>query len=140
MRVRYRELPDALDAEIRKVVAEWRSFLPGWVDTLTVSYDDTDANSYASATAWWDQRSAGIAFHPMFWSLDARGRALTLLHEIGHVLMAPLDQCVETIIAERPRKALAERLWSDASEGYVNDLAALAWHTRDDPQNPGDKS
>jgi len=139
MRVRYRELPDALDAEIRKVVAEWRPFLPGWVDTLVISYDDKDPNSYASATAMWDQRSAEIAFHPMFWSMDARGRAVTMLHEIGHVLMAPLDQCVETIITQKPKRALAERLWSDASEGYVNDFAALAWHThRGDPNREGE--
>lgn len=140
MRVRYRELPDALDAEIRRTVTEWRSFMPGWVDTLIVSYDDTDMTSYASTEAWWDQRSAKIAFHPMFWSLDARDRALTLLHEIGHVLMAPLDQCVDTILTQRPCKALAEKLWSDACEGYVNDLAALAWRTREDPPNSGGTS
>ena len=131
MRIRYRELPEGLDAEIRQLVTTWRHLLPGWVDTLTISYDDTDSDNYAGASAMFDQRTAHIVIYPLFWSLDQRGREVTLIHEIGHVLMAPLDQCVETITQQRPKRALAEKLWSDAAEGFVNDFASLAWCVRE---------
>jgi len=131
MRVRYKELPDALDAEIRKTCETWRGMMPGWVDTLIVSYDDTDPNNYASASALFDQRTAAIAVHPAFWSLDERGRNLVIVHEMAHVLMAPLDQAVDTIITTKPKRATAEKLYADACEGFVNDFASLAWSLRE---------
>lgn len=130
MRIRYQALPDSLDSEIRCLIQRWRGMLPGWVDLLTVTYDDTDSDDYASANAMFDQRCATIAIHPLFWSLNERSRALAILHEIAHVLMAPLDQAVETIIQTRPKRSTAEKLYSDACEGFVNDFAALAWLTQ----------
>lgn len=131
MNVVYVGIPEVLDGEILGLVSRWGDFLPRWVDTLTVIYDDTQPN-IASADGVFEQRVAKLWIHPQFWSLDKRSRDITILHEIAHILMAPLDQCVDTIIKFRPENALAEKLYSDAVEGYVNDFASIAWLSRQD--------
>ena len=130
----YHEFPDLLSDEIHRLIDDWARFLPGWVDTLDIYYDDNEvssASSYASAGGNFNQRTASIWFHPKFWGLDIRSREITLFHEFGHILMVPVDQVVEMIIKSKPRKDISEKLYSEACEGFVNDFAILTWRIRE---------
>lgn len=133
MRVRYKDLPDTLDSEIRRLVGAWKHVLPTWVQTLTVTYDDTDPDDYATSCPMYEQRVALVSFHPAFWSLDPEQRAITLLHEFCHICLSPVDATYEALRdqgVKNPRLAAwADEQYRQSNEAVVSDLAAAFLRT-----------
>ena len=99
--------------------------MPGWAYSLTVSYDGTKLEDFADMAGSFQHREASMTLYPPFFDLDVAGQDDTILHEIGHVLQAPLDATFAVIQEEETSKEVAERLWEETSEGVVSDYAAV---------------
>jgi hypothetical protein len=123
----FERFPPDLEPVVRAAVARWYNILPGWVERVVFTYDDTNAEDYASCTPRYEQREAHVYVHPLFWSLDAAGRDNTIIHEFSHIIMAPCDDVYASLVAtvtDGNLAAWATEAYERAGEAVVSDLAA----------------
>ena len=109
------------EAQIRKLVTKWQKRLGLSEWHLMVKFDDT-MESIADCEAHWRYLHATVRFNLP--KMDARAACqpletheLTVVHELTHVLLAPLDDAMDT--TEGASEALMEYTTEIVSRAFV---------------------
>jgi len=132
MRVRVRGFGDEVVGSVRRHVEDWRAALPGWCEVLDVSLDADDSDNHATVVPGYQYRTVAVALTPNWLASDQDSRRDTVLHELGHVLMAPADAVVARILKAVPadrRRALEEE-YEREQEAVVSDFAHICQRLR----------
>lgn len=125
MRTTWTGVPEDLRAAVMPLLQEHRRLLPGWVKLLGVKYDEDMTDAYASAASEQNYGRATLTFGSGWLNLDAAEREWVVVHELGHVIVAPLERAIEEIIAGLPKKlgAMCQARYESALEESVSCLA-----------------
>lgn len=131
MKIVWGEFPDDQREQLEPLIERYRYLLPDWLGRLDIEYDDGDESEeyYAAAHTEYLYREATLYITPTFWSLDADGRAATVAHEAGHILLAPLDREFSYLLGVLENDALyqtSKQRYAEAVEAVVSDLALTA--------------
>lgn len=124
----------ALPEEIREAVEpdlqELLHLIPTWCNSLHLAYDP-DEDAHASMSASEETRDAKLKIGAHYLTQSPRQRTLTLLHEIAHIHMAPMEDLVESLkkladlegapakFLETQCEATIERVAEDLANGFI---------------------
>jgi len=132
MRVLVSGFPPDLTPAVQGFAERWALALPSWCEVLTVAPSLSDTRNYATVSPRYQYRDVNIFLAPAWMAQDDDGRRDTVLHEMGHALMAPADAVVERIIKKLPkavRKELADE-YEREQEAVVSDFAHIVQRLR----------
>ena len=125
MRTTWVGVPQDLRDAATPLLHEHKRLVPGWVKFLSMKYDDNLADEYANACSEQNYGRASLTFGPGWLNLDSTEREWVVVHELGHIALAPLERAIEQVLEGLPKrlKQLCEKLYEDALEESVSGLA-----------------
>lgn len=86
-------IPDEVVAAAEPLIERYAVLLPGWLHRLRVAWNEgAEEGEQASVEAHEDYREAKIWLAAGFLAAPADERAEVILHELCHVVLAPLEQ------------------------------------------------
>lgn len=105
MRIAYdKNIPREVRAQLQEMIDPLaRRYAPGWCNSLTVMWDSPcDSgdvqNTYAECQPRYDYRAASIIVYPAFLRVAKAERKAIIVHELCHLLNAPLLQFLQSTI------------------------------------------
>ena len=132
-----RSVPPATRAVVAPLVRKYRFMLPGWLNALSVrcwqnqNYDgesDDAAKTVAIMKVDWEYRQAALTIYPAFNDKAPSFQDLTIAHEFGHIINAPMetwgDTFIENAVADEGLRAFMKDDWRRMCEGAVEDMSA----------------
>lgn len=128
------KMPQEYVNAVGSLIEHFGWMAPSWCHTLTLDYasdDKDDGRTKAECEAEPHYRQARITVYPRFLELDQAERANTIVHELCHLVIAPLSHAIADILGAAQlsddARAIAEKMQGDADEAVVEDMAvALA--------------
>ena len=114
-------VPKEVAAIVAPMLDRWRCALPTWCHDLRILFD-TELEEPAETQPQMEYRFAEITIGPDWLTEDAVARENILLHEICHLLTAPLVDFVDDALEVEGDDALAAIVFRRAYEGTVQDL------------------
>ena len=88
----WRRVPSEVRAAAAEPIEELLPLVPWYVRRLIVDYDGEEAEAWASIETDLNNREATLAIHGKWLSQGYRDRVHTLLHEVVHIWLEPLDE------------------------------------------------
>lgn len=129
----HRSLPPEIEAEVRPLVDRYAYLIPGWMRELTVRYavDTPDGSYVADINIQPEYRQATLRLVPKWRDCDAAFKEQTIIHELIHLSLAPMDAWTQTLITKTvPDEGLRDTLsedWRRAHEGATEDLSIAVY-------------
>ena len=128
MRVSYiGDFPKDIRKIVEPILDEWLDLLPTWCQQFRVMFDSDTQAVLASSTNY-RNRWATLYITAEWFEQSKEGREIALLHELIHVLIAPLvnptSKVLDALLKEDSNeKAFAESIFKDGEEAAVEDMA-----------------
>ncbi len=118
----------AIRDEINASVAKWRKVLglDRWEIEVSIMDGVNEKDPRAAAVAdfqTWIYKSAGLSFFDPFYGLDAEQRDETVLHELIHVVLAPLTAGV--IQRQFNEQYVTQTMFNDYHERTTQELTNI---------------
>lgn len=127
--VRFESMPKEVRAAAKPTFDAFLWLVPTWCHTLTVTFESTaEVDTAASCDAQPEYRQAHIALHQGWLTEDDKGRRRYIIHELCHLVVAPLALLTDSIVGKvftDAGKPILEEQARVALEGVVQDLAYL---------------
>ena len=105
------------------------SHAPHWVRRIRITAMETEHSDgrYADLEPYYQYRSCVLTIYPSFLTLDDREQARVILHEIAHILQAPVFCAIERVKAYLGEdfKDFIEALFDPAMEASAEDTAQV---------------
>jgi hypothetical protein len=139
--VRTTSLPPELADSFERLWARWAWLVPTWVHRVIVRYTAESTPAVARVHPNLEYRWAEFEILPRFIDADETERDRTLIHEILHLNLAPMQRWGETQIqhaeerGDRALAALIRETFRQAVEETVTDLTR-AVHAQLHPNGP----
>lgn len=125
MRVLFTEwFPHKEKAEVKRLLRQFRAVIPAWVNTLTISWDDS-LSAIADMTVSEEYRAATMRLGTQ-WMTNPEHHEKAVLHELCHLYTCPLQALAIRLVQEHhagPSATLLEESIRRASERATEDLA-----------------
>ena len=125
MRTTWTGMPKDLKDAATPLLSKHGSILPGWVKLLTIRYDDDMVGANATIASEQIYGRCTLTFGAGWLNLDAAEREWTVVHELLHPQLAPLERALEEWLGALPLKmrAVADTRFEGAIEEAVSGLA-----------------
>ena len=111
---------------IAVLLGELKQLIPQWNNTLYVYRITAKDNAYASCNLNEEYRHASIFIHEEFFSENIGEQRRRLMHELIHVLMAPVTTWVEEIILDDDKRINKEHCRK--TEAVVCDITQVLFN------------
>jgi hypothetical protein len=105
--------------QIRSMLA----FLPSWVQTVHLRYERSEGDM-ASVEVQYEYRTITLNIHPLIIEDDDDWKS-TILHELGHCILAPYTQLAARIVTKAVNEVSREFILAEletAEEAVTEDL------------------
>lgn len=124
MRTTWPGVPQELRDAATPLLEKHRKLLPDWVRVLTIRYDSEMTDAYAAVVSEPEQKRVTLTLSGSWASQDAWEREVTVIHELMHTRLAPIERAFEQIVGLGPKRTHkhAEQLIDAALEEVVSDL------------------
>jgi hypothetical protein len=127
MRLIWVGVPEEVKAAVLPHIEHWRPIVPGWLELLSVRFEETDGTNMLAITPEPEYRQAKLYVYPSFLRQPQDERRSGLLHEIIHIAYEPANRIYQSLLAAMtddgdPIRAWAEEEHRKAMEACVTDL------------------
>lgn len=125
MRTTWTGVPKELRDAATPLLAAHARLVPGWVKLLGVRYDDDMADAVACIQSEQIYGRCTLTFGPAWLNCDEAEREWTVVHELLHSQLSPLERALEEWLVQLPAKMrkVAEARFDGALEEAVSGLA-----------------
>jgi hypothetical protein len=132
------ELPRELRAALSPLVDRYLDLLPSWCHTLEIRLETDSTMDYdVTMSATYRYRLTTLSVLPKFLLSSDLDRELTIVHEIAHVLGAPLVDYIDSVVTLLKKKDpdtadMLLALQESGEEAATEDVAQLLWRLTKD--------